>query len=221
MVVFLALVMLSRWPGLFPPGFSVVYALVFCAGVYFSPAMAWWLPLGVLVVTDAALNFHYQARGIDVWHWSVIKYQLVNYLGYVVIIWLGRGLKPKAKGSTPPGGVARGLIRFFTLLGGGVLGALIFYLVTNTASWLLNPFNNHEYTRSVSGWLIAIIKGTNGWPPTWEFFRNTLLSSGLFTGLFVAAMELGAVESPADKTAGVRAEAPETEVEPGAEKAEA
>ena len=34
-VGFLVLVALSRWPGLLPPSFSVVYALAFCGGVYF------------------------------------------------------------------------------------------------------------------------------------------------------------------------------------------
>ena len=200
MVGFLLLVALSRWPGLLPPSFSVVYALAFCGGVYFSRSMAWWLPLGTLVLTDVALNFYYQAKGYDVWNWSVIKYQLVNYVGYVLIIGLGRRLKPQSK--------------FLTLLGGGILGALLFYLITNTASWLLNPFQNPEYTKTLSGWLIALVKGTNGWPQTWEFFRNTMLSGGLFTGLFVGAMKLSGAESPADKEAGARAEGTEEEAKP-------
>ena len=200
MVGFLLLVALSRWPGLLPPSFSVVYALAFCGGVYFSRSMAWWLPLGTLVLTDVALNFYYQSKGYDVWTWSVIKYQLVNYAGYVVIIRLGRRLKPQSK--------------FLTLLGGGMLGALLFYLITNTASWLLNPFQNPEYTKTLSGWLIALVKGTNGWPQTWEFFRNTMLSGGLFTGLFVGAMKLSAAESPADKEAGARSEDAEPDAKP-------
>ena len=56
-------------------------------------------------------------------------------------------------------------------------------------------------------WLIALIKGTGGWPQTWEFFRNTLLSGGLFTALFVGAMKLTATdESPVEKAAGARDE---------------
>lgn len=204
-VAFLVLVALSRWPGLFPPSFSVVYAFAFCAGVYFSRSMAWWLPLGVIMATDVALNFYYQSKGWHVWTWSVIKYQLVNYVVYLGIIWLGRQFKPQSK--------------FFSLLGGGVLGALIFYVVTNTASWLFNPFNDPEYSKSLTGWLIAIVKGTSGWPQAWEFFRNTLLSGGLFTGLFVAAMKLASAESPADKEAGVRADADESEPEPATEEA--
>jgi hypothetical protein len=32
--------------------------------------------------------------------------------------------------------------------------------------------------------------GQAGYAQTWEFFRNTLSSGGLFTGLFVGAMKL-------------------------------
>jgi hypothetical protein len=124
-----------------------------------------------------------------------------------VIIGLGRCLKPQSK--------------FVTLLGGGVLGALLFYFITNTASWFFNPYQNPEYTKNLTGWLIALVKGTQGWPEAWEFFRRTLLSAGLFTGLFVTAMKLSAAESPADKEAGVRAEPPEPEPEATAHPEEA
>jgi hypothetical protein len=107
---------------------------------------------------------------------------------------------------------------FLGLLGGGLLGALLFYLITNTASWLFNPFHNPEYTKDLLGWLTAMTKGTGGYPQTWEFFRNTLLSGGLFTGLFVGAMKASA-ESPQDKVAGARNEEPEAEETPEEAKA--
>ncbi len=95
------------------------------------------------------------------------------------------------------------------------MGAILFYLITNTASWFFNPFHNPEYAKTLSGWLLALTKGINGWPPTFEFFRNTLLSGGLFTALFVGAAKLTApAESPADKEAGVRNDEPDTEKSP-------
>jgi hypothetical protein len=198
--LFVALVALSRWPGLFPPSFSAVYALAFCAGVYLTGRQAWWLPLGTLLLTDIALNFYYWSAGWNVWDWAVLRYQLCNYAAYAALIFLGRQFKPKSS--------------FIALLGGGMLGAVLFYVVTNTASWLFNPFANPEYTRTAFGWVVALIKGTNGWPQTWEFFRNTLFSGGLFTALFVGAMKLtAATESPADKTAGARDEETEAEAE--------
>jgi hypothetical protein len=200
---------LSRIPGMLPQNFSAAYAIAFCAGVYFVGRTAWWLPLGVLLVTDIALNMYYWlALGWNVWDLPVLKYQLFNYASYVVLIWLGRRFKPR--------------FSFLALLGGGVLGALLFYLITNTASWFFNPFGNPEYVKTLQGWLIALTKGTTGWPQTWEFFRNTLLSGGLFTGLFVGAMKLTATaESPQDKEAGVRSEKPENEPEEAPEEAKA
>ena len=200
---------LSRIPGLLPTNFSAVYALMFCAGVFFSGALAWWLPLVTLLVTDIALNMYYWlALGWSVWELPVLKYQLFNYAAYVAIIWLGRRFKPQSS--------------FAALLGGGILGALLFYLITNTASWLFNPFGNPEYTKDFIGWLKALTIGTVGWPQTWEFFRNTLLSGGLFTSLFVGAMKLTAdAESPREKEGGMREPAAAPEAEPAAEPEEA
>ena len=163
----------TRWPGLLPLNFSAAYALVFCAGVYLPRPLAWWLPLGTMLVTDLALNLYYHfALGIDAFKAT----QLVNYAVYAAIIWIGTRFKPRAS--------------LLKLLGGGIAGAILFYLVTNTAAWFFNPFSNAEYTRSFIGWLTALTKGTAGYAQTWEFFRNTLLSGGLFTGLFVGAMKL-------------------------------
>jgi hypothetical protein len=81
------------------------------------------------------------------------------------------------------------------VLGGGVLGALLFYLVTNTAAWLQNP----EYAKTLAGWIQALTVGTPGWPQTWEFFRNTLLSGGLFSGLFAGAMKFSEALEPDDE----------------------
>jgi len=192
---------LSRIPGMLPQNFSAAYALAFCAGVFLTGRMAWWLPLATLLATDIGLNLYYSlALGWDVWTPSRLGYQLFNYVSYVAIIWLGRRFKP---GSS-----------FMSLLGGGVLGALLFYLITNTASWFVNPFHNPEYTKTLLGWITALTKGTGGWPETWQFFRNTLLSGGIFTGLFVAAMKLTApAESPAEKTGGVRDGEPQAETD--------
>ncbi len=180
---------LSRLPGMLPQNFSAAYALAFCAGVYFPGTMAWWLPISTLLLTDIGLDLYYATYlGWHVFELPVLKYQLFNYASYFVLIWLGRRFKPTAS--------------FLGLLGGGILGALLFYLITNTASWLFNPFQNPEYTKTWMGWITALTKGTAGWPQTWEFFRNTLMSGGLFTGLFVGAMKMTeASESAQEKEA--------------------
>ena len=185
--VFMLVAALSRWPKLFPPNFSAFYGLAFCAGAFFPRRVKWWLPLGTLVVTDIALDVYYQSFG---------ALQLVNYLAYALIILLGTRFRHSS--------------RFLGLLAGGIAGAILFYLLTNTASWLFDP----AYTKDLAGWIIALTKGTSGYPPTLEFFRNTLMSGGLFTGLFAGALKLTEAAEPAEEKEPEPAEEPEGEEAP-------
>ncbi len=146
-----------------------------------------------MLATDIGLNFYYQHNDPDhnVWDSRNLANLAFNYVAYAVLIFLGRRFKPQSS--------------FVVLLGGGILGAILFYLITNTASWFFNPFHNPEYTKNLAGWLIALTRGTGGYPSTWEFFRNTLGSGGLFTALFAGSAKLTeSAESPADKKAGAR-----------------
>jgi len=156
---------LTRWPGLMPHNFSAAYALAFCAGVYFPRRLAWALPMGTLFCTDLLINRYYGAS------WFT-PYLFVNSIAYCAMIWLGRRF---STGSS-----------WLKLLGGGIISAVIFYFVSNTASWIYDP----AYSKTFAGWVRALTIGTPGWPHTWEFFRNTLMSGGLFTGLFAGAMKL-------------------------------
>lgn len=174
---------LTRWPGVMPPNFSAAYALAFCAGVYFPKRLRWALPLGTLFLTDVVMNlFYYHTTPLD-------DRMLVNYGSYAAIIFLGQQFKPRSS--------------WLTLLSGGLLGALLFYIITNTASWLMDP----AYAKTLGGWIQALTVGTPGWPHTWEFFRNTLMSGGLFAGLFAGAMKLsGATEPEEDEEEEAAAE---------------
>jgi hypothetical protein len=185
--VFLLIAALSRWPGLFPPNFSAFYGLAFCAGAFFPRHVKWWLPLGTLLATDIALNIYYQ---------SFSALQLANYVAYALIILLGTRFNHRS--------------RFLGLLAGGILGAILFYLITNTASWLFDA----EYTKDLAGWIKALTTGRVGFPPTFEFFRNTLLSGGLFTGLFAGALKLTQAPEPAEEKEKDAAEEPEGEAAP-------
>ena len=175
-----------------PQNFSVAYAFMFCAGVFFPRRLVWWLPLATLLATDIGLNFYYQHKSPaeNVWSAANLANLAFNYFAYAALIFLGRKFKPQDS--------------ILKLAGGGIVGAILFYLITNTASWLFNPFHNIEYTKTFAGWLVALTKGTSGFPSTLEFFRNTFLSSGIFTALFAAAEKFSSAESPAEKTAGLR-----------------
>ena len=162
----------TRWPGLMPPNFSAAYALAFCAGAFFPERLRWILPLTTLFLCDLGLNAYYGAPLID--HYVVVK-----LLAFGLLVWLGTKFSRRAS--------------WLKLTGGGIAGAVIFYLVTNFASWMYDP----AYPKTLAGLFQALTIGTPGFPHTWEFFLNTLLSGGLFSGLFAGAMKLS---EPAEQT---------------------
>jgi hypothetical protein len=201
-IILMLLLALTRWPGLMPQNFSAVYAIMFCAGVYFPRRLVWWLPFLTLALTDLLLNLYYHAHyGSPIFSPELLG----NYLAYAAIVWLGRQFNHRSN--------------FFALLAGGLLGAIIFYLITNTISWFLNPFNNPEYTKTLGGWILALTKGTQGWPETWQFFRNTFTSSGLFTALFAGAMKLMEATEPEPQEEKEPEEKPQDQPQPEEAKA--
>ena len=176
----------------------------FAPGFTFEIAWGGGSPLSIMIITDLALNqFYYKPRG-----WGGFQiYQLMNYAAYAALFWLGR----RFSGGAP----------WLKLVGGGILGGILFYLVTNTAAWFFNPFENREYGHDWKSWLVALTAGTSAWPGTWEFFPNTLFSAGLFTALFAAAMKYSQnLESAAEKKAAEATDESENG-EPEAEEAKA
>ena len=58
-VLLTLVLLLSRWPGLMPYGFSAVYGFCFCAGVYLPLKLCWGIFLPALFCSDIALNLYY------------------------------------------------------------------------------------------------------------------------------------------------------------------
>jgi len=156
----------SRWPGMLPQNFSAAHALLFCAAFWLPGWMGWVLPLATIIVTDILLNvFAYDVTVLDprlVTNWMILA------LFVVLAKWLARRRS------------------YGRVLLGTLFGALLFYLVSNSVSWMVNP----AYAKTIAGWVQALTVGLPGFPPTWMFGLKTLLGTGLFTGLFAGAMKL-------------------------------
>ena len=161
MLVFAA----SRWPGMLPQNFSAAHALLFCAAFWLPGWMGWVLPLATIIVTDILLNlFHYNMP-------VMVPELVVNWMILALFVVLAKWLARR-----------RSYGRVFL---GTLIGALLFYLVSNTVSWLVNPV----YAKTIAGWVQALTVGLPGFPPTWVFGLKSLLGTGLFTGLFAGAMK--------------------------------
>jgi hypothetical protein len=154
------------------PNFSPVSAVAVCGAFLIPGALGWLIPLGALMVSDLllALVLGYPAlSGAQLVVWGTI----LALVGFARLA--GRG------GFSP--------VRYFgSVLGGGV----IFYLVTNTASWIANP----AYPRGLGGLWMSLTTGLPGFPPTWMFFRNSLVSDFLFAALLLAVWALASRTAP-------------------------
>ena len=150
--------------------FAPVMAMAFCGGLFLPGVLAWALPLGALIISDVALAF--------VFNYPALGTAQVSWVCFALAVGAGRWLARQERA---------GLGSFVLLLLGN---AIVFYLATNTVSWLTDA-----YPRTVGGLWQALTTGLPGYPPTWVFFRNQLVSDFLFAAL-ILAVHAFAVRTP-------------------------
>ena len=132
------------------PNFTPVLSMALLGGMYLKGRQAVLVPLALMVLSDLIIGFY----GLEMFFvWGSIA--LISILG----IWL------KTKKS------------FTNVLGGSVISAFIFFIVTNFSSWIaLYP---HTVVGLRQCYILAI-----------PFFRSTLLSTIAYSLVFYTAYEL-------------------------------
>jgi len=153
-----------------PPlsNFSPVMALAFCAGAYYRRGWMWLAPFAAVILSDLYIDHHYAT----VYHYE----------------WTGAAAGLRAlcfAGALGLGALVSRRRNWFNLFGGALCGSVVFYLVTNTVSWV----GDAGYAHDAAGWWQAVTVGHAEFYPTLFFFRNTFVSDLLFTGCFAVAME--------------------------------
>jgi len=148
------------------PNFAPLMAIAICGAFVLPGRLAFIVPLSALVATDLLLNVVY---GVSLFNFS----QIFIYACYGIGVVTGLALHRRNAGTIPV---------FATVAANSVL----FYLVTNFFCW----FGNAAYPQTATGLMQALTVGLPGWPPTWTFLRNSLVSDLLFTGLFLGVIHL-------------------------------
>lgn len=144
------------------PNFAPLMAAALCGAVFIPGWLGLVVPVGALLVSDALLNVHYGM--------PVVSTQLLWTLpGYLIAVGLGWMIRERRGG-------------LLAILGGTLVASVLFYLITNTGSWL----GLAAYPQNFTGWIQSLTIGLPGYPPTWVFFRNSLVSDLLFAAFFVA-----------------------------------
>ena len=148
--------------------FAPLAAIALCSAAYLPTKYKFTVPMIALLVSDIVLNIHYGFSMLS-------PFVLSHYIAFAVIGCLGLLLqrRPSLK----------------TLLPASLAASLIFYVATNTVSWIFDP----AYVKNFAGFIQAQTIGHPAWAatPSWMFFRNTAISDLLFTALFVGCMHLG------------------------------
>lgn len=154
--------------------FSPLAAVVVTGAVYLPRRAAFVVPFGALFVSTLAVNV---AQG-----WPVASlYTAVVALCFVLVFALGW--------------LVRGTRRVAAVLGVTVAGTFLFYLLSNTVSWLFEP----GYAGTLGGWLQAQTTGLPlpGAPPSWWFLLKSLSGDLLFSALMIAVCHPRAQRAPA------------------------
>jgi hypothetical protein len=142
--------------------FSPLAAILLCSAAYLPRKVILLAGLGPLVVADLFLNAHYHAPIIDTGMVS-------RYFCFGLILLLGYVVRKQHR------------YKVLFLFASTLAGSCLFYLITNTTTWISTP----DYAKTLPGWWQALTIGVPGFPPTLLFFRNTVLSDLFFTALFV------------------------------------
>jgi hypothetical protein len=148
--------------------FAPLAAIALCAAAYFPRKYKFTVPMIALLISDVVLNIHYGFSLLS-------PFVLSHYLGFALVGCLGLLLQNRRS--------------MKTLLPASIAGSLIFYIVTNSVSWLFDP----GYVKNFAGLIQTLTVGLPQFSatPTWMFFRNSLVSDLIFAGLFVVCMNAG------------------------------
>ena len=157
--------------------FAPLAAIALCAAAYFPTKFKFTVPMIALLISDVVLNVSY---GFSLFSPFVIS----HYIGFALVGGLGWLLRNRASVKT--------------LLPASIAASVIFYVVTNAVSWLFDP----GYAKNFAGLIQAVTVGLPqyGATPSWMFFRNSVVSDLLFTGLFILCFHLGRATEPARVT---------------------
>ncbi|HSV62332.1 MAG TPA: DUF6580 family putative transport protein [Chthoniobacterales bacterium] len=157
--------------------FAPMAAIALCAAAYFPSKFKFTVPIIALLISDVVLNLSY---GFSLFSPFVVS----HYIGFALVGALGWLLRNRASVKT--------------LLPASIAASVIFYVITNAVSWLFDP----GYAKNFAGLIQALTVGLPQYSatPSWMFFRNSVVSDLLFTGLFILCFHWGRATEPARVT---------------------
>ena len=135
-----------------PANFTAIGAIALFGGLYLPKKWAILAPLAIMLTSDIFIGFY------------SIQIMTSVYLGFVIIGLIGLKVRKNKK--------------FSTVLGGTLLGSILFFLLTNLAVWMFGTMYTHNLSGLMQSYYMAI-----------PFFKNSLMANLIYTGILVGSYE--------------------------------
>lgn len=165
-IIFMIIGALSRFITAIP-NVHALEAIALMGGAYIAArGIAYIIPIATLFVTDMVLNntiyrSYYDQEGLVFWS----DYMIWNIVAMLLITTLGIVLLKK--------------VTAIRVIGGSLIAALLFFLITNFGAWINNP----AYPQNFGGLMLSYEAGL-------PFLRNSLLGTMAFSSLLFGSFEL-------------------------------
>lgn len=135
------------------PNFTPIAAMALFGGVYLNKKYALFLPLAVMAISDYFIGFY------------DIKLMVGVYLSLALVGLIGLLVKNR---KNP-----------LTVIGGSVLGSILFFVITNFSVWVFYNWYPHTVSGLAQCFTAAI-----------PFFRNTMLGDLFYVAVLFGIYEL-------------------------------
>jgi len=134
------------------PNFAPIGAIALFGALYLPRKYALILPISVMFLSDIFIGFY---------SWQVMT---SVYVGFILMGVIGLLVKKNKK--------------FSTILGGTLLGSVLFFLLTNFSVWAFGTMYIHNFAGLMQSYYMAL-----------PFFRNSLAGNLFYVGILVGGFE--------------------------------
>lgn len=168
----IGLIFIAAISRLFPilPNFQPVTALALFAGSLFFANKKFGLLVPVSAMLFSDLLLHFFSQSLFGFYIGFHESMVAVYLSLAIVSLFGMKFVGNKKISS-----------IFT---GSIIGALIFFIITNFSSWLFSPdITNLPYTKDFAGFIRCYTEAL-------PFFRNTLYSSVIYSLVMFGAYNI-------------------------------
>jgi len=136
-----------------PANFTPIGALALFGGLYLPRRWSIIVPFAAMLLSDVVIGFY---------NWKIM---IAVYASFIIMGLIGLAVRKNKK--------------FAAILGGTLLGSIIFFVLTNAAVWIFGTMYTHNISGLVQSYTMAL-----------PFFKNSLLGDLFYIGVFVGILEL-------------------------------